>query len=110
MKGTVKIRFQLGFYCFDARILKESDRCETAVVDDHFDRRSLGMQTIDSVTIGDQTMSNCEKCKFRARYDHNPRSFLGRIWKWHIGWCPGWKAYLKSLPDEARQDLMRRYR
>ena len=55
-------------------------------------------------------MRNCEKCKFRAQYDRNPRSILGRIWKWHIGWCPGWKAYLKSLPDETRQDLMRRYR
>ena len=22
-------------------------------------------------------MSNCEKCKFRATYDKNPRSFLG---------------------------------
>ena len=33
----------------------------------------------------------------RARYDDNPRSLLGRLWKWHTGWCPGWKAYQKEL-------------
>jgi hypothetical protein len=29
----------------------------------------------------------------------------GRIWKWHVGWCPGWKSYLKSLADEDRMQL-----
>ena len=23
------------------------------------------------------------KCSFRAKYDNNPTSFLGRIWRWH---------------------------
>jgi hypothetical protein len=55
-------------------------------------------------------MGNCEKCSFRARYDKNPRSILGRIWKWHIGFCPGWKSYLKSLPEEARNRLKEQYR
>jgi hypothetical protein len=54
-------------------------------------------------------MSNCENCKFRAKYDKNPRSILGRIWKWHIGWCPGWKAYLKSLSDGERKNLTEQY-
>ena len=54
-------------------------------------------------------MSNCENCKFRATYDKNARSILGRIWKWHISWCPGWKAYLKSLPDENRKKLREQY-
>ena len=54
-------------------------------------------------------MRNCASCKFRAKYDHNPRSILGRIWKWHTGWCPGWKAYLKSLPKEARREVLERY-
>lgn len=44
-------------------------------------------------------------CKFRAKYDQNPRSFLGRIWKWHIGWCPGWKSYVKSKSEEEREEL-----
>ena len=50
-------------------------------------------------------MSNCENCTFRAKYDKKPRSIVGRIWKWHIGWCPGWKAYLKSLSDEERKKM-----
>jgi hypothetical protein len=54
-------------------------------------------------------MKNCEKCRFRAIYDKNTQSILGRIWKWHIGWCPGWKSYLKSLSDEERENLLKLY-
>ncbi|MCG6910521.1 MAG: hypothetical protein LJE94_10420 [Deltaproteobacteria bacterium] len=54
-------------------------------------------------------MSNCEKCKLRAKYDGAPRSLLGRIWKWHIGWCPGWKSYLNSLSREEREQLRKKY-
>ena len=54
-------------------------------------------------------MSNCEKCGFRAIYDKNPRSILGRIWKWHTGWCPGWKSYINSLPDEQRKIVLEKY-
>jgi hypothetical protein len=55
-------------------------------------------------------MSNCEKCSFRGRYDKNPGSILGRIWRWHIGWCPGWKSHLRSLPEEKRDKLKEQYR
>lgn len=54
-------------------------------------------------------MGNCEKCNFRKKYDHNPRSLIGRIWKWHTGWCPGWKAYVSSLPDKRRTELIEKY-
>ena len=54
-------------------------------------------------------MNICENCKLRAKYDHGTRSILGRIWKWHIGWCPGWKAYLTSLSAEKRKKLMHQY-
>lgn len=54
-------------------------------------------------------MAGCEKCKFRAKYDKNPRSILGRLWHWHIGWCPGWKSYIKSVPEEKRRELVERY-
>ena len=53
---------------------------------------------------------NCETCAFRAKYDRNPKSLLGRIWRWHANWCPGWKAYMRSLDDEKRTELARRYR
>ena len=54
-------------------------------------------------------MSRCEKCWFRASYDKNPRSIVGRLWKWHIGWCPGWKSYMQSLSDEEREKVLERY-
>ena len=52
---------------------------------------------------------NCGNCGFRAKYDNNPKSFLGRIWRWHAVWCPGWKAYMKSLSDEERIKLADKY-
>ena len=52
---------------------------------------------------------NCEDCGFKAKYDNNPKSFLGRLWRWHINWCPGWKDYLKSLTSEKRMELFDKY-
>lgn len=51
----------------------------------------------------------CATCGFRARYDRNPGSILGRLWKWHTGWCPGWKRYMESLPAEERARLSEKY-
>lgn len=51
----------------------------------------------------------CENCKFRAKYDSNPKSILGKIWKWHTAICPGWKSYMTSLSDEKRIDLAKNY-
>lgn len=53
---------------------------------------------------------NCENCNFRAKYDQNPKSILGRIWRWHASWCPGWKSYMKSLSDDERRPLAEKYR
>jgi hypothetical protein len=53
--------------------------------------------------------NGCENCGLRAKYDQNPRSFLGRLWRFHTSWCPGWKKYMKSLPDERRIEIARRY-
>jgi len=56
-------------------------------------------------------MSNhkCENCSFRAKYDNNPKSILGRLWRWHATWCPGWKAYMTSLSDDERIALAWKY-
>ena len=51
----------------------------------------------------------CATCKFRARYDRKPRSLLGRLWRWHAGWCPGFKSYMRSLPEVERRELATRY-
>ena len=52
---------------------------------------------------------NCENCAMRAKYDNKPRSLIGRIWKWHIKFCPGWKSYLQSVSDEKRLELFSTY-
>ena len=51
----------------------------------------------------------CETCPFRAKYDNAPKSFLGRLWRWHAGWCPGWKQYMAAQSDERRRALAERY-
>ena len=48
---------------------------------------------------------NCEQCKFRKIYDDKPGSLLGRFWRWHIGWCPGWSKYYGSLSIEEQERL-----
>jgi hypothetical protein len=51
----------------------------------------------------------CANCSFRAKYDRNPKSLLGRLWRWHINWCPGWKGYMKSLPEDQKTGLRQKY-
>jgi hypothetical protein len=51
----------------------------------------------------------CETCKLRAHYDKNPKSLIGRFWRWHIGFCPGWKAYFTNQPEETKAALREKY-
>jgi len=51
----------------------------------------------------------CEACPMRTRYDANPRSLLGRMWRWHAGWCPGFRQYLSTLPAHERTTLIARF-
>lgn len=51
----------------------------------------------------------CANCKFRAKYDKDPKSLLGRFWRWHINFCPGWKGYLASVSEEERAALCEKY-
>lgn len=54
-------------------------------------------------------MHHCASCMFKGQYDKHPELLLGRIWTWHIGWCPEWKSYLKSLPDERAAAAIEKY-
>jgi hypothetical protein len=47
--------------------------------------------------------SKCATCGWRKRSEENPKSFMARIWRWHTGWCPGWKAYQKELAEQPAQ-------
>ncbi|MGC9195881.1 MAG: hypothetical protein ACP5IL_10560 [Syntrophobacteraceae bacterium] len=54
-------------------------------------------------------LRNCGNCWFRAKYDDNPGSLIGRLWKWHTNWCPGWKSYIKSLPENEKNRILEKY-
>ena len=48
----------------------------------------------------------CTTCLWRRYAENHPEKLLARLWRWHTGWCPRWKAYKKAsdagaLPDEA---------
>ncbi len=52
----------------------------------------------------------CENCKFRAHYDNKPDSLLGKVWRWHINFCPGWKAYFNSQSEDVKAELRAKYK
>jgi hypothetical protein len=53
--------------------------------------------------------SGCAHCKLRQKYDGDPKSFAGRIWRWHINFCPGWKSYFTSLGAEEKTKVAAKY-
>jgi hypothetical protein len=46
-----------------------------------------------------ETEPKCATCPARLKAEANPKGFWSRLWKWHTSWCPGWKAYQKSLAE-----------
>ena len=42
----------------------------------------------------------CVTCPMRRKAEQNPKSLMAKIWRLHTGWCPGWKAYQKSLAGQ----------
>lgn len=57
----------------------------------------------------ESTEKSCAQCNLRQKYDSKPKSLLGRFWRWHINWCPGWKDYMTSLSESERQALAQQY-
>ncbi|HOC17530.1 MAG TPA: hypothetical protein PKK95_04635 [Vicinamibacterales bacterium] len=53
--------------------------------------------------------AGCATCKIREKADRKPTSLLARLWRWHAGWCPGFKSYMQALPDAERRALADRY-
>lgn len=45
----------------------------------------------------------------RAKYDKEPKSLMGRFWRWHINFCPGWKGYFKSLSPDGQNEVRKTY-
>jgi hypothetical protein len=53
--------------------------------------------------------NKCANCSIRAKYDNDPKSFVGGFWRWHINFCPGWKKYFTELPAEEKTKVAQRY-
>gem|GEM_PF-272722 len=51
----------------------------------------------------------CADCCMRRKYEANPRSLVSRFWHWHTRFCPGWKAFMKSLSEEEREEMRIKY-
>ncbi len=51
----------------------------------------------------------CANCKLRAHYDKNPKSLLGRFWRWHINFCPGFRGYFTSRDEETKAQIREKY-
>jgi len=54
--------------------------------------------------------SKCDECKLRAKFDKAPKSLLGRFWRWHINFCPGWKSYMNSIDESKKTEIQARYK
>ncbi len=48
-----------------------------------------------------QIESKCHACGLRGRAEEKPKSLVARLWRWHTGWCPGWKAYVQELESKG---------
>ena len=53
-------------------------------------------------TLSPKKAFACETCSNRKKAEANPKSFMARLWRWHTGWCPGWKAYQTYLAKQAK--------
>jgi hypothetical protein len=54
-----------------------------------------------STLVKEKTFA-CETCANRKKFEINPKSLMARLWRWHTGWCPGWKAYQAHLAKQAK--------
>ena len=50
----------------------------------------------------DQPERSCETCDLRRKTEARPRSLVGILWKVHTWFCPGWKAYRRSLAESPK--------
>ena len=51
----------------------------------------------------------CANCKLRAHYDKNPKSLMGRFWRWHINFCPGFRGYFTSRDEQTKAQIREKY-
>lgn len=47
--------------------------------------------------------SLCGICPLGRLAARHPQSLLARVWRWHTGWCPSYKAYERARAQAAPQ-------
>jgi len=53
--------------------------------------------------MSETDVPRCQDCPMRAKAEAKPKSFVGRLWFWHIKWCPGWKGYQEYLAQQGME-------
>jgi hypothetical protein len=56
----------------------------------------------ENITKKDPSEMSCATCPMRAKAEKNPKGLMSRLWRWHTGWCPGWKAYQAALAEQQQ--------
>lgn len=46
-------------------------------------------------------LSFCGICPLGRLAARHPQSLLARVWRWHTGWCPGYKAFQRAKAEPA---------
>ena len=48
--------------------------------------------------------AGCQRCiQYDEQWKTGPHTLRLRFWKWHTGWCPGYKAHLKAVANQAKK-------
>ncbi len=63
----------------------------------------IGQNCVFEETAMEPKQHHCETCRLRKLAERKPQSLIARIWRWHTGWCPGWKAYQRSLEEAEKK-------
>jgi hypothetical protein len=66
-------------------------------------RKESTMETKNTPSNSKEKTFACETCAMRKKAEANPKTLMARLWRWHTGWCPGWKAYQAHLAHQAPQ-------
>lgn len=45
---------------------------------------------------------SCATCAMKRYAEKKPTSIWARLWRWHTGWCPGYKRYQAWLADQGK--------
>ncbi|MCB2193958.1 MAG: hypothetical protein KQI62_20455 [Deltaproteobacteria bacterium] len=42
---------------------------------------------------------SCATCPMKRYAEKKPNSLWAKLWRWHTGWCPGYKRYQAWLAE-----------